>query len=99
MTFHKTNVDILFKVAPAELEGVLMSHPQVRDAGVFGLPDTQAGELPSAWVVLQPGSKVTEFELQQFVSGNTIYLLHVYSKSALEIFSGCSRFNQIEDDR
>lgn len=56
-------------MAPAELEAVLLSHPQVADAGVVGQPDPKAGELPTAWVVKKAGATVTEKELEQFVSG------------------------------
>jgi acyl-CoA synthetase (AMP-forming)/AMP-acid ligase II len=42
-----------FQVAPAELEALLVSHPQVADAAVIGIPDEEAGELPKAFVVLQ----------------------------------------------
>ncbi|KAF8332096.1 amp dependent CoA ligase [Cantharellus anzutake] len=41
-----------FQVAPAELEGHLLSHPAVSDAGVIGYPDEYSGELPMAFVVL-----------------------------------------------
>ncbi|KZT00929.1 phenylacetyl-CoA ligase [Laetiporus sulphureus 93-53] len=43
-----------YQVAPAELEGHLLDHPHVADAGVIGLPDEYSGELPLAFVVLQP---------------------------------------------
>ena len=44
-----------FQVAPAELEGVLMNHPKVADAGVVGVQDnSQATELPRAYIVLHP---------------------------------------------
>jgi len=49
-----------FQVAPAELEGVLTSHPEITDAGVIGIPDDASGELPRAYVVLRNGSKLTE---------------------------------------
>ncbi|KAF8315907.1 amp dependent CoA ligase [Clavulina sp. PMI_390] len=42
------------QVAPAELEGHLLGHPDVRDACVVGVPDEYAGELPFAFIALQP---------------------------------------------
>lgn len=56
------------KVAPAELEALLLQHKEVADAGVIGLPNEEAGELPMAFVVPQPGSKVTEKDLVEFVA-------------------------------
>ncbi|KAI0304294.1 amp dependent CoA ligase [Multifurca ochricompacta] len=41
-----------FQVAPAELEGHLLQHPDVVDACVVGIPDEFSGELPLAFVVL-----------------------------------------------
>lgn len=38
-------------VAPAEVEAVLLAHPGVRDAGVFGRPDAEWGEAVTAHVV------------------------------------------------
>lgn len=51
-----------FQVAPAELEGALLEHPEITDAAVIGLPtkgqdDT---ELPKAFVVRREGSSLTE---------------------------------------
>jgi acyl-CoA synthetase (AMP-forming)/AMP-acid ligase II len=40
-----------FQVAPAELEGLLCTHPAVADAAVVGVPDDAAGEVPKAFVV------------------------------------------------
>jgi acyl-CoA synthetase (AMP-forming)/AMP-acid ligase II len=48
------------QVAPAELEGLLATHPLVADAAVVGRPDPQRGEIPVALVVargeLDPGA-------------------------------------------
>lgn len=57
----------MFQVAPAELEAILLSHPKVADAGVVGLPDEFAGELPVAFVV-KKAENLTEKELQDFVA-------------------------------
>ncbi|RPB05106.1 acetyl-CoA synthetase-like protein [Choiromyces venosus 120613-1] len=46
-----------FQVAPAELEGVLLTHPQILDAAVIGVVLEEYGsELPRAYVVLRPGT-------------------------------------------
>lgn len=42
-----------FQVAPAELEGHLLDHPDVADACVVGIPDDFSGEVPLAFVVLK----------------------------------------------
>jgi acyl-CoA synthetase (AMP-forming)/AMP-acid ligase II len=39
------------QVAPAELEALLLTHPQISDAAVIGIPDDTAGERPKAFVV------------------------------------------------
>jgi len=53
-----------FQVAPAELEGLLLTHPAVADAAVIPCPDPEAGEVPKALVVLK--AAVTPEELMTF---------------------------------
>lgn len=40
-----------WQVAPAELEALLLEHPDVADAAVAGRLDPESGEVPVAWVV------------------------------------------------
>ncbi len=49
-----------FPVAPAEVEAVLMEHPAVRDCGVVACPNSEAGEIPCAFVVLREGQHQDE---------------------------------------
>ncbi|KAH9519673.1 4-coumarate--CoA ligase 1 [Bulinus truncatus] len=55
------------QVPPAELEALLLGHPDVQDVAVLGVPDEESGELPRAFVVKKPGSKVTEEVLIKYV--------------------------------
>jgi len=60
-----------FPVAPAEVEAVLLEHPAVRECGVVGRPDAEAGEIPVAFVALRDGfasCKKMEEELSTFVA-------------------------------
>ena len=47
-----------FQVAPAELEGHLLSHPDVADVCVIPIADDFSGELPLAYIVLHPPAAV-----------------------------------------
>jgi acyl-CoA synthetase (AMP-forming)/AMP-acid ligase II len=57
-----------FQVPPAELEAVLLRHPDVTDAAVVGLPDEEAGEIPAGYVTLRPGATATPEEIQRFAA-------------------------------
>ena len=61
--------NIIFQVAPAELEALLVTHPAILDAAVIGKPDERAGELPRAYVSLKPGQNMSEEEVKDFVKG------------------------------
>ena len=60
------------QVAPAELEAVLLSHPDIDDAGVIGVPDEEAGEVPRAYVVKRSGAVISEEELHRFFDGKHV---------------------------
>ena len=60
-----------FQVAPAEVEGILLSNPKIKDAGVIGIPDEECGELPFAYIVKQPGVQLSEKDVISFVAENT----------------------------
>lgn len=52
------------KVAPKEIEMVLMNLPGVKEAAVIGVPDEILGEAPKAFVVLERGARLGERELR-----------------------------------
>jgi acyl-coenzyme A synthetase/AMP-(fatty) acid ligase len=52
-----------FQVAPAEIEGALLSHPAVADCAVFGAPHDVKGQVPHAAVVRRTSVEVDEAEL------------------------------------
>lgn len=56
MTFHRLIFALALTVAPAELEGLLMSHPDILDAGVIGVTASDGvTELPKAFIVPRGG--------------------------------------------
>ncbi len=50
-------------VYPREVEEVLLTHPDVREAAVVGIPDAEWGESVCAYVALEPGSQVAAADL------------------------------------
>ncbi|KAK8512599.1 hypothetical protein V6N13_082863 [Hibiscus sabdariffa] len=56
-----------FQVPPAELEALLLSHPQISDAAVVPFPDEEAGQCPMAYVIRKSGSNISETEIMDFV--------------------------------
>ncbi|CAM6096360.1 unnamed protein product [Calypogeia fissa] len=57
-----------YQVAPAELEALLTTHPQIADVAVAGFPDEVHGQIPVAFVVRHKNSFLNETEVMQFVA-------------------------------
>ncbi|EHI40629.1 4-coumaryl-CoA ligase [Rhodococcus opacus PD630] len=57
-----------YQVPPAELEALLLTHPQVADAAVIGVLDEEGEEVPKAFVVRQPGADLDEAAVIAFVA-------------------------------
>ncbi|XVE94446.1 hypothetical protein REPUB_Repub02eG0009200 [Reevesia pubescens] len=58
-----------YQVPPAELEALLLSHPEILDAAVIPFPDREVGQFPMAYVVRRTGSNLSESEVMNFVAG------------------------------
>lgn len=54
------------KIAPAEIDSVLLSHPGVSDAMTFRVPDPVLGEEIGSLVVRRQGAEVTGEDLRRF---------------------------------
>jgi acyl-coenzyme A synthetase/AMP-(fatty) acid ligase len=65
--FHAGRSDDMIKsggiwVSPVEVEGVLVSHPDVLECAVVGMPDEDGLAKPRAFVVLRPGADPHDLE-------------------------------------
>jgi acyl-CoA synthetase (AMP-forming)/AMP-acid ligase II len=56
------------QIAPAELEAVLLEHPDLADAAVIPIPDEEAGEVPKAFVVLKKGRELSAESIIEFAA-------------------------------
>ncbi|WIY00871.1 AMP-binding protein [Amycolatopsis mongoliensis] len=70
-----------YRIGPSEVESVLLGHPAVAEAAVFGVPDELRGEVLAAHVVVRPGRdagpELAE-ELQKLVK--TRFAAHAYPR-------------------
>ncbi|KAK1419715.1 hypothetical protein QVD17_28994 [Tagetes erecta] len=57
-----------YQVPPAELEALLLTHPEIDDCAVIPFPDKDVGQFPMAYVVRKNGSNLTEKGVMDFIS-------------------------------
>ena len=55
-------------IDPRQIEEALQAHPSVALVAAVGCPDAHAGEVPVAYVQLNPGARVETTELQAFAT-------------------------------
>ncbi|KAF2894355.1 hypothetical protein ILUMI_11819 [Ignelater luminosus] len=82
-----------FQVAPAELEEILRSYPDVDDAAVIGIPHVTYGEVPRAYIVPKSNAKIDLEELHTFVNEKVAEFKHLkggitFTKSIPKTASG-----------
>ena len=53
-------------IYPAEIEAVLVAHPAIADAAVFGIPSEEWGESVHAAITMYPGKEATDEEITAF---------------------------------
>lgn len=58
-----------FNCYPAEIENLLLAHPNIAQVAVAGLPDERMGEVCAAWVVPAPGAVLDPDELRGWAVG------------------------------
>ncbi|MCZ0985956.1 4-coumarate--CoA ligase family protein [Streptomyces diastatochromogenes] len=58
-----------YQVPPAELEALLLTHPDISDSAVVGVADDDGEEIPKAFVVRRAGTDLTADEVIEFVAG------------------------------
>lgn len=57
------------KIAPLEVDEVLMAHPAVHQAVTFAIPHDKLGEDVAAAIVLREGAQVGERDIREFAAG------------------------------
>ncbi|XP_057974354.1 probable CoA ligase CCL5 [Malania oleifera] len=57
-----------YQVPPAELEALLLTHPEITDAAVIPYPDQEVGQYPMAYVVRKAGSNLSGSEVMDFTA-------------------------------
>ncbi|MCY4272867.1 MAG: AMP-binding protein, partial [bacterium] len=66
-----------FQVPPAELEALLLEHPEIADAAVVGRPDPESGEVPLAFVVAGPDSSLDAQAVRAYVADHLATYKHL----------------------
>ncbi|CAI9777935.1 unnamed protein product [Fraxinus pennsylvanica] len=57
-----------YQVPPAELDALLLTHPDITDAAVIPFPDEKVGQFPMAYVVRKTGSYISESAVMDFIA-------------------------------
>jgi acyl-CoA synthetase (AMP-forming)/AMP-acid ligase II len=63
-------------IFPAEVERLLLRHPDIAEASVVGVADAVKGEKPVAFVVLRPGATLSESDVKRYSLANAPAFQH-----------------------
>lgn len=74
-----------YQVAPAELEALLLTHPEIADAAVVGAPDADGQEVPKAFVVRVQDSSLDEDGVMSFVEAHVAPHKKIRQVSFIEV--------------
>jgi long-chain acyl-CoA synthetase len=73
-----------FGIAPAEIEGLLLEHPDVLEAAVIGIPDPEAGQLVKGLVILRKGTTTTAQDILTFANGKLAGYKRLYTVAEID---------------
>ncbi|WOL09518.1 4-coumarate--CoA ligase-like 6 [Canna indica] len=57
-----------FQISPADLEAIMITHPEVADVAVTSAKNEEAGEVPVAFIVRSSGSNLSAKDVMEFVA-------------------------------
>jgi fatty-acyl-CoA synthase len=61
-------------VYPVEVENLLLEHPNIAEAQVFGIPDKRYGEALCAWIKSKAGTSIVDVEqIRQYMSSKAAF--------------------------
>mmetsp|Transcript_30654 Transcript_30654/g.30289 ORF Transcript_30654/g.30289 Transcript_30654/m.30289 type:complete len:445 (-) Transcript_30654:25-1359(-) len=68
------NKDLIIRggdnIYPGEIESILMKHPDIEMASLFGIPDHYQGEQVCAWIKMKPGkTEITHAKVVEYLKG------------------------------
>ena len=59
-------------IYPAEMEGLLLTHPKINGAAIVPMPDPIMGEKACAYVTIKPGEQFSFDEMLSFLKSKKI---------------------------
>jgi 2-aminobenzoate-CoA ligase len=70
-------------IAGPEVEGALLSHPDVAECAVVGVPDAERGQIVSAYVVLAAGIAADALCVKRLQDhAKAVIALYIYPRAA-----------------